>query len=343
MHTIHTARWSGARLNGPGKPGFSCEITPVARWHGLPFSADPGEVSGPGAPILDGVTATVSDDAHPEPNGTAPEVPAPARTAAFFDLDKTVIAKSSALAFSKPFFDQGLLNRRAVLKSSYAQFLFLMPGADRDQIDRLRSHVTDMCTGWDVEQIKTIVKETLHDIVDPLIFAEAAELIADHRLCGRDVVVVSASGEEIVAPIARALGATHAMATRMVVADGKYTGEIEFYCYGEGKAAAIRELAAIEGYPLEHCYAYSDSVTDLPMLEEVGHPCVVNPDRTLRREAAARGWPMLSFSRPVPLRERISTPSGAAVATTAALGLSALAAGALTYGLTSSVLRRLGF
>ena len=265
------------------------------------------------------------------------------RTAAFFDLDKTVIAKSSTLAFSRPFFNQGLLNRRAVLKSSYAQFLFLMPGADHDQMDRMRSYVTSMCAGWDVEQIKSIVNETLHDIVDPLVFAEARELIADHRLCGRDVVVVSASGEEIVAPIARALGATHAMATRMVVEDGRYTGEIEFYCFGEGKAAAIRELAALEGYPLEHCYAYSDSVTDLPMLEEVGHPCAVNPDRALRREAAQRGWPVLGFSRPVPLRERISAPSGAAVATSAALGLSALAAGALTYAVTSSVLRRLDF
>ena len=291
-------------------------------------------------PILKTVTATVGPKASSAPDQPDPRPSVATRTAAFFDLDKTVIAKSSALAFSKPFFDQGLLNRRAVLKSSYAQFLFLMSGADRDQIDRMRSHVTSMCTGWDVEQITSIVNETLHDIVDPLVFSEAAELIADHRLCGRDVVVVSASGEEIVAPIARALGATHAMATRMVVVDGKYTGEIDFYCYGEGKAAAIRELAALEGYPLEHCYAYSDSITDLPMLEEVGHPCAVNPDRALRKEAALRGWPVLGFSRPVPLRERISAPSGAAVATSAALGLSALAAGALAYAVTSAVLRR---
>ena len=105
----------------------------------------------------------------------------PVRTAAFFDLDKTVIAKSSTLAFSKPFFDQGLINRRAVLKSTYAQFLFLMSGADHDQMDRMRSYITNMCTGWDVEQVKSIVGETLHDIVDPLVFAEAAELIADHK------------------------------------------------------------------------------------------------------------------------------------------------------------------
>jgi len=84
-----------------------------------------------------------------------------------------------------------------------------------------------------VEQIKAIVGETLHDIVDPLVFAEAANLIADHKLLGRDVVVVSASGEEIVGPIAKGLGATHAMATRMVVEDGKYTGEVAYYCFGE--------------------------------------------------------------------------------------------------------------
>lgn len=262
-----------------------------------------------------------------------------ARTAAFFDLDKTIIAKSSTLAFSKPFFAQGLLNRRAVLKSSYAQFIYLLSGADHDQMDRMRAHMTNMCTGWDVEQVKSIVNETLHDIVTPLVFAEAADLIAAHKLCGRDVVVVSASGEEIVAPIARALGATHAMATRMVVEDGRYTGEIAFYCYGEGKVQAIRELAAREGYPLEHCYAYSDSITDLPMLEAVGHPSVVNPDRGLRREALERGWPLISFSRPVSLRDRITAPSGAAIATTAAVGISALAAGAVTY----SLLRRYAF
>ncbi len=284
---------------------------------------------------------TASDPAaqqHTPPQTDESTAPA-ARTAAFFDLDKTIIAKSSTLAFSKPFFAQGLLNRRAVLKSSYAQFIYLLSGADHDQMERIRIHMTNMCTGWDVEQVKSIVDETLHDIVTPLVFAEAADLIAAHKLCGRDVVVVSASGEEIVAPIARALGATHAMATRMVVVDGKYTGDVAFYCYGEGKVQAIRELADQEGYPLEYCYAYSDSITDLPMLAAVGHPSVVNPDRGLRKEAVERGWPVLTFSRPVSLRDRIPAPSGAAIATTAAVGISALTAGAVTY----SLLRRFAF
>lgn len=208
-----------------------------------------------------------------------------------------------------------------------------MSGADHDQMEGMRSFVTAMCTGWDVEQVKSVVNETLHDVVTPLIFAEAADLISAHRLCGRDVVIVSTSGDEVVAPIAKALGATHAMATTMVEEDGKYTGEIAFYCYGETKAEAIRELAELEGYQLEHCFAYSDSITDLPMLSEVGHPTVVNPDRALRKEAAARDWPVLTFTKSVSLRDRLPTPSGAAMATTGAVALSALAAGALAYTL----------
>jgi HAD superfamily hydrolase (TIGR01490 family) len=249
--------------------------------------------------------------------------------AAFFDLDKTVIAKSSTLAFSRPFFQSGLINRRAVLKSAYAQFVFASSGVDADQVERLRARLTALCTGWDVQQVRAIVDETLHDIVDPLVYAEAAELIAEHKAQGHDVVVVSASGEEIVAPIADMIGATDSVGTRMVVVDGRYTGEIDFYCYGENKATAMKQLAAERGYDLDECHAYSDSVTDLPMLEAVGHPTAVNPDRALRAAAAERGWPVLTFSRPVSLRSR----SGTAVAVTA-IGLGAIAtAGATWYGL----------
>jgi HAD superfamily hydrolase (TIGR01490 family) len=255
------------------------------------------------------------------------------RVAAFFDLDKTVIAKSSTLAFSRPFFQGGLINRRAVLKSAYAQFVFMQSGADADQVERMRAHLTSLCEGWDVEQVRSIVEETLHDVVDPLVYAEAAELVTEHREKGHDVVVVSASGEEIVRPIARMLGATDSVATRMVAADGRYTGEIDFYCYGDNKAAAVKQLASERDYDLTACHAYSDSITDLPMLECVGHPATVNPDRGLRKVAAERGWPVLTFSKPVSLRARIPTPSGTAVAV-AAVSLGAVAAvGATWYGL----------
>ena len=227
------------------------------------------------------------------------------RAAAFFDLDKTIIAKSSALAFGRPFFQGGLINRRAVLRATFAQLVYAASGADEDQVERMRAHITAMCTGWDVAQVREIVDEALHEIVDPLIYAEAAELIEEHHAEGRDVVIVSTSGEEVVAPIGALLGADRVVATRMVVAEGRYTGEIEFYNYGPTKASAIRELAASHGYVLADCYGYSDSSTDLPMLEVVGHPTAVNPDKALRRVAAERGWPILSFTRPVSLRSRL--------------------------------------
>jgi HAD superfamily hydrolase (TIGR01490 family) len=228
------------------------------------------------------------------------------RAAAFFDLDKTIIAKSSVLAFGRPFYQGGLINRRAVLRSAYAQFVFALAGADEDQIERMRAYLTSMCQGWDVAQVRDIVSETLHDIIDPIVYDEAVELIGMHKAAGRDVVIVSSSGEEVVGPIGAMLGADHVIATQMVVADGKYTGEIGLYAYGPEKAVAVRALADANGYDLADCYAYSDSATDVPMLEEVGHPFAVNADRALRRVATERDWPTLMFSNGVPLRQRIS-------------------------------------
>jgi len=109
-----------------------------------------------------------------------------------------------------------------------------------------------------------------------------------------------------VRPIGEMVGADHVIATRMVVDDGKYTGEIAFYAYGPNKAEALRALAAERGYDLANSYGYSDSVTDSPMLETVGHPHAVNPDKGLRRLAIERKWPILTFTNAVPLRERLS-------------------------------------
>ncbi|HET6208837.1 MAG TPA: HAD family hydrolase, partial [Jatrophihabitans sp.] len=217
-----------------------------------------------------------------------------ASSAAFFDLDKTIIAKSSTLAFGRPFYQGGLINRRTVLRSAYAQFVFALAGADEDQMDRMRNYLTAMCAGWDVQQIRDIVTETLHEIIDPLVYNEAVELIAEHKAAGRDVVIISSSGDEVVRPIGEMVGADHVIATRMVVADGRYTGEIEFYAYGPNKAAGLLALAAERGYDLADSYAYSDSITDVPMLEAVGHPYVVNPDKALRKVAADNHWPTLA-------------------------------------------------
>ncbi len=229
-------------------------------------------------------------------------------TAAFFDLDKTIIAKSSTLAFSREFQAGGLISRGAVLRSAYAQFVYLVGGADHDQMEKMRQFMSQLSSGWDVQTVKEIVADTLHNIVDPLVYDEAVSLIETHHLAGRDVIIVSTSGTEVVEPIGEMLGADKVIATRMEVADGKYTGEIRFYAYAENKATAIRDLARKRGYDLDRCYAYSDSVTDVHMLEAVGHPYAVNPDKELLRLARSRGWPILHFEKPVALRSRVKLP-----------------------------------
>lgn len=258
------------------------------------------------------------------------------RGAAFLDLDKTIIARSSALAFSRPFYEGGLITRRTVLRSAYAHFLFLAGGADHDQMERMREYLSRMVTGWDVQQVRDIVAETLEDLIQPVVYREATALIDEHRAAGRDIVIVSSSGAEVVEPIGSMLGADRVVATRMVVEEGRYSGEIEFYAYGETKAEAVRALAEREGYDLTDCYAYSDSITDLPMLRAVGHPTAVNPDRALRREAVAAEWPVLDFHHPIRLRDRVPrvpAPPGSAVAV-------AIGAGAATAGLVWFAARR---
>jgi HAD superfamily hydrolase (TIGR01490 family) len=282
-------------------------------------------------PMPLGAASHVGSDPSPYPHHVDPHHADSRRPAAFFDLDKTIIAKSSVMAFGRPFYQGGLINRRAVLKSTYAQFMYLVGGADHDQMERMRAYLSQLCKGWDVGQVKAIVAETLHELIDPLIYEEAAALIEEHHAAGRDVVIVSSSGSEVVEPIGKLLGADHVIATRMVIEDGRFTGHIDYYAYGPAKAAAIVELAHEEGYDLDDSFAYSDSSTDLPLLESVGHPCAVNPDRALRKEATAREWPILEFSNPVSLRSRMGF-GGARTPVFAAAGLGAgVAAGLVWY------------
>ncbi|WP_205473201.1 HAD family phosphatase [Nocardioides sp. SYSU D00038] len=234
--------------------------------------------------------------------------PGRGRTAAFFDLDKTIIAKSSTMAFTKPFQAGGLISRRHVLRSAYAQFVYVTGGADHDQMEKMRAFMSALCAGWDVATVKEIVAETLHTIVDPLVYDEAVSLIEGHHAQGHDVVIVSTSGVELVEPIGEMLGADDVIATRLEVVDGRFTGEIDYYAYAEEKAEAIRRLAEERGYDLAGCFAYSDSITDEPMLAAVGHPHAVNPDRELRRVAVSRDWPVLVFTKPVALRSRVPLP-----------------------------------
>ncbi len=246
--------------------------------------------------------------------------------AAFFDLDKTVISKSSSLALTRPMYRAGLVSRSALLKGAYAQLVYLLLGADEKKMDRLKEGMLALTRGWEKEQVEQIVREALTELVDPYIYLEALDLMDLHRALGRKVFIVSSSAEEVVRALTEHLGDVEVIATRAKIEGGKYAGELEFYCYGENKAVAIREIAEREGIDLSGSYAYSDSITDLPMLEAVGNPVAVNPDRELRREAEKRGWQIRDFRRPVRLRQRLPQVSVPSAGTLAAVLLVAIAA-----------------
>jgi len=252
---------------------------------------------------------------------------------AFFDLDKTVIAKSSALAFGGPLRREGLLTAGAALRGAYGQLVFQLLGADADRMERSRTAMLDVMQGWEAERVRRLVRETLREVIDPLVYAEALDLFELHRRAGRALYLVSSSGEEVVEPLADHLGVPGVLATRAGVdEEGRYDGTLEFYCYAEHKAEAIHAEAQAHGLDLSASFAYSDSITDVPMLEVVGHPVAVNPDRELRAVAEERGWTIREFRRRVALRERLealSRPNGAALAGAGALGAAGLAAWAL--------------
>jgi len=225
--------------------------------------------------------------------------------AAFFDLDKTIIAKSGPLALGRSFFREGMISRPLLAKAVYAQLMFQLMGADEEKMERMRAEAARLTEGWEVDKIKSVVSEVLEDVISPLIFAEALELIHDHQAAGRLVCIVSSSPEEIVEPLARMLRINHYISTRTRIVDGKYTGELDFYAYGANKPTAMKELAAELGIDLDNSFAYSDSCTDLPMLETVGNPVAVNPDKDLRKTALERGWRIEAFRNPVTLRSRL--------------------------------------
>jgi len=250
--------------------------------------------------------------------------------AAFFDLDKTVIAKASMAAFSRPLYRAGLISPWLVARAMWGQMIFHLYGADEETMRKVRESALRITRGWEQARIMAVVRDTLTDVIEPIVYDEALQLIRDHQAAGRRVFLISASPEEIVAPLAQFLGVDEAISTRACLDDeGRYTGEVEFYAYGPHKAEAMHAAALEQGIDLAASFAYSDSVTDVPMLESVGHPVAVNPDRDLLRTARERDWEIRWFDQRVPLRERVALPepgtvaavSGIAVTSATVLGI----------------------
>jgi HAD superfamily hydrolase (TIGR01490 family) len=197
-------------------------------------------------------------------------------------------------------------------------------------MERLKEGMLALTKGWDRTEIERLVQDVILDVIDPYVYQEALDLIELHRSEGRRIYIVSSSPEEIVRPLARHFGVSGVIATRAEIGDdGRYTGELEFYAYGEQKAEAIRALASRVGIDLSGSYAYSDSITDVPLLEAVGNPVAVNADKDLRKLAEERGWQIRDFRRPVRMRTRIASAVPKPKPSVAAATLGALAAAAV--------------
>jgi len=218
------------------------------------------------------------------------------QAAAFFDLDRTLIRRSSALALAGSFRERGLIGRRQLEQAAAWQLLFVARGAGAEAVRKASEDGMMILKGFRVDDLRELVATAMEPVLKPLVYSEPLALVQRHRDRGEAVYVVSATLQEIVDELALELDFDGAVGSTCEIVDGVYTGRALRPCHGEGKALALRELAAREGIDLAVSTAYSDSHTDVPFLEAVGHPVVVNPDRELRRIAAEREWPVLTFS-----------------------------------------------
>jgi HAD superfamily hydrolase (TIGR01490 family) len=246
-------------------------------------------------------------------------------SAAFFDLDRTLIAGSSAFALATAARKMKMMPTRELLRDAVTAATFKFRGDHNSSAsDNARDRILGFIRGQRQDDLAALNERVLPSLLGK-IRPEARRLVDMHRHAGRATYIVSAAPQEIVEPLAISLGMTGAIGTRGEVIDGEYTGALEGpFCYGPGKVEAIVDLARWEGLDLNQCYAYSDSASDLPMLSAVGHPVAVNPDGKLERHARAHGWPVVVFSERTKTMIR-RTAAGAAS--------TALAAGTFVAGL----------
>lgn len=226
----------------------------------------------------------------------APE--ATGRGAAFLDLDGTLIAGSANIPLALAAFRAGMVAPGDLARDLRHGLSFLLQGASDDRSATVRDRILDAVAGHPAHEVVALSEAFLPGLVASV--NPAMRTILDqHAVRGQDRIVLSASPTEIVSRFAEAAGLELGIGTTSEVdAAGRYTGELAgTFCHGEGKAQILRDLAQQRGYDLAACWAYSDSMSDLPMLEAVGHPVAVNPEPALRERAEERGWPIVETSR----------------------------------------------
>jgi HAD superfamily hydrolase (TIGR01490 family) len=232
------------------------------------------------------------------------------QAAAFFDLDRTLLRRSSALALAGAFREHGVIGRGQLAKAAAWQLFFAARGASAETVRKAAEDGLMVLKGFAVDDLRSLVAGAMEPVLKPLVYQEALALAHAHGDRGEPTYIVSATLQEIVEELARELGFDGAIGSTCEIEDGIYTGRSLRAAHGAGKASALRELAEEHGYDLTASTAYSDSHTDLPFLEAVGNPVAVNPDRELRRVAEERGWPVRAFVElAYPVDRRVVNPA----------------------------------
>jgi HAD superfamily hydrolase (TIGR01490 family) len=220
-----------------------------------------------------------------------------ARPAAFFDLDKTLMEGSSAFQFGRAAYRRGMMSRRQLARDVWANIKFRLEGSDDDKIDELRDRIFESIAGQRVVDLARLTPEVLAGVL-PRLYPQMLHVAWEHQDAGRQVFIVTAASHEMAGMLAHVLHFDGGIGSRSEVREGIYTGRPAGpFTYRDGKAQAIREVAAERGIDLAESYAYSDSESDLPMMRAVGHPVAVNPDAALMRVARQEGWQIMRFDK----------------------------------------------
>jgi HAD superfamily hydrolase (TIGR01490 family) len=245
------------------------------------------------------------------------------RAAAFFDLDKTLMAGSSGMQFARIAAKQGIVSRHLLVSWGWEHLRYRLRGTTDERTAEVLKVARELITGVPAKAVDRMGPEVMAAIL-PRVFPQMLEEIYAHQDAGRPTFIVSAAGNGVVEQLAHVLGMDGGIGTRYEVdAEGNFTGRLDGpFVYGEGKVTAMREFAAQHEIELAESYAYSDSISDLPMLRAVGHPVTVNPDPPLAALARQEGWQTLHFER---LGRRLVAFAVTVLATVAGFGASRVA------------------
>jgi HAD superfamily hydrolase (TIGR01490 family) len=189
----------------------------------------------------------------------------------------------------------GLIGWRSLARASVWHAVYLVRGVSSRQLDEVAGQTFKLMQDWPVEQLREIIHAQIEPLA-ALAFPDAITRMRAHQKRGERAIVVSSSLIDLVEPLAERLGLDGAIASRPEIRAGRYTGGVETFLHGAAKAEAVRRYASEHDVDLAASSAYTDSRSDMQLLEAVGHPFAVNPDRALAKAAAASGWPVLHFA-----------------------------------------------